>query len=186
MLSGKPACTKQEANWTLQAATALPQELLSVKGGRGLEHHLPHLYSQVGLGDIVTVEVQREAVVLVDVVVGGAGVVVGFDVVEQLVDLEVVEVVRVDEEDVEVVVQVVLLDDEDDVPELVGVLVGAEVDDEDDGGGALQGSEDSRSVATYRFRVALPPQVSAELPVQGTLHELAGKDAVPLPNTTPQ
>jgi hypothetical protein len=68
----------------------------------------------------------------------------------------------------------------------VGVLVGDEVDDEDDGGGALQGSVDSKSLATYKFRVERPPQVSAELPVQGMLHELAGKGNVPLPKTTPQ
>lgn len=74
----------------------------------------------------------------------------------------------------------VLLDDEEDV------LVGAELDDEDDGGGALQGSLDSKSVATYKFRVELPPQVSAELPVHGMEQELAGKGSVPLPKTTPQ
>jgi hypothetical protein len=86
----------------LHAATASPQELESVNDGRGLEHHLPHWYSQVGVGEIVTVEVQREAVVLVEVVVSEDGVVVGFDVVVPLVDdLGSVEVVRVDEEDVE-------------------------------------------------------------------------------------
>ena len=89
----------------------------------------------------------------------------------------------------EVVVQVVLVvedvEDVDDVDEEVGVLVGAELDDED-WGGALQGSVDSKSVATYKFRVELPPQVSELSPVQGILHELAGKGAVPLPKTTPQ
>ena len=41
-----------------------------MKGGSGLEHHFPHLYSQLGVGDTVTVEVQRDAVVFVDVVAG--------------------------------------------------------------------------------------------------------------------
>ena len=158
----------------------MPQELISVNGGRGLEHHFPHWYSQVGVGEVVTVDVQRDAVVLVEVVVGGAGVVVGFDVVVQIVDdFEVLELAGVLEQ----------LVDDFEVLELAGVLVGAEVDevdDDDDGGGALQGSVDSKSVATYKFKVELPPQVSAELPVQGVAHELAGNGAVPLPNTTPQ
>ena len=38
-----------------QAETAFAQELLSLKSGRGAEHHFPHLYSQVGVG--VTMEV---------------------------------------------------------------------------------------------------------------------------------
>lgn len=122
-LSGNPACKKQEASCTLQAATALEQELGSLKGGRGLEHHFPHLYSQVGVGDTVTVDVQREAVVLVLVLVVVGGVVVGFEVVVQLVD-----------------------DDDDDE---VFVVVAVELDDDDeDGGGALQGSVDSKSFAT--------------------------------------
>lgn len=42
--------------------------------GIGLEHHLPHWYSQVGVGETVTVDVQKEAVVFVlDVVEGGGG-----------------------------------------------------------------------------------------------------------------
>ena len=207
MLSGKPACKKQEANWTLQAATAFPQELESVKGGRGPEHHFPHWYSQVGVGEIVIVEVQRDAVVLVvGEVVGG---VVGFDVVQgldvvgnvgdvvgEVVDFVVVQGLDVVGDVVGEVVGIVLVGDVvgvvvgelvgELVEELVGVLVGDEVEDEEDGGGALQGSEDSKSLATYRSRVELPPQLSVELPVQGMLQELAGKDAVPLPNTTPQ
>jgi hypothetical protein len=147
-----------------------------VKAGRGLEHHFPHLYSQVGAGEIVTVDVQREAVVLVLVVVVVGGDVTGFDVV-----LVVETEDEVDDEDF-VVVQIVEDGFEDVDDEDVGVLVGAELDDEDDGGGALQGSVDSKSVATYKFSVAL----SVLLPVQGKLHELAGRGVVPLPKTTPQ
>ncbi len=46
---------------------------MSLQVGRGVEHQLPHLYSQVGVGVTVYVEVQREAVVLVVEVVGGGG-----------------------------------------------------------------------------------------------------------------
>jgi len=49
---------------------------LSLQVGRGVEHQLPHLYSQVGVGVTVYVEVQREAVVLVVEVVGGGGLLV--------------------------------------------------------------------------------------------------------------
>lgn len=162
-----------------------------MKGGRGLEHQLPHLYSQVGDGETVTVEVQRDAVVLVDEVVGGGGVVVGFvEVVQGFDDVEVVGLV--DEGDVvhevvgllvrEVVGAVV----GELVGELVGVLVGTLLDDEEDGGAALQGSLDSKSLATYKFKVPLPPQVSEESPVQGMLHWLDDTGKVPLPKTTPQ
>ena len=95
---------------------AVVQESLSEKGGRGLEHQLPHLYSQVGVGEMVVVEVQREGVGLVEVVGVGVG----------LVD-----------------------DDEDTAP---------------------QGSVDSRSTATYKSNVELPPHISDELPVHGILH----------------
>jgi hypothetical protein len=72
------------------------------------------------------------------------------------------------------------------VEELVGLLVVVLVVDEEGGGEALQGSLDSKSLATYRLRVELPPQVSVESPVQGTLHKLDDTGAVPLPKTTPQ
>ena len=207
-----------------------------MKGGRGLEHQLPHLYSQVGDGETVTVVVQRDAVVLVDEVVGGSGVVVGFVEVVQGVEDDVGEVVGlVDEgevvqgveDDVGEVVglvdegevvqglddvgDVVGLVDEGDVVhevvgllvgevvgevvgavvgelvgELVGVLVGTLLDDEEDGGAALQGSVDSKSLATYKFKVPLPPQVSEESPVQGMSHWLDDTGKVPLPKTTPQ
>jgi len=64
-LSGNPACRKQDASWTEHEEKADQQEFWSVQDGRGLEHQFPHLYSHVGLGETVTVEVQREAVVLV-------------------------------------------------------------------------------------------------------------------------
>lgn len=53
-LSGKPAFRKQEAICIEQVEKAAKQELLSEKLGSGLEHHLPHLYSQVGVGEVVT------------------------------------------------------------------------------------------------------------------------------------
>jgi hypothetical protein len=82
MLSGKPAWRKQEATWRVQEEWAAQQEVESLKVGRGVEHHLPHLYSQVGVGEMVVVEVQRDAVLVVDVeVVGG---VVGWDVVDEV------------------------------------------------------------------------------------------------------
>jgi hypothetical protein len=37
----------------------------------GFEHHLPHWYSQVGVAEMVVVDVQRDAVVLVELVVVG-------------------------------------------------------------------------------------------------------------------
>jgi hypothetical protein len=58
-----------------QLAAAVVHDGWSEKGGRGFEHHEPHLYSQVGVGDTVTVEVHRDTlfVDVVDVVdvVGG-------------------------------------------------------------------------------------------------------------------
>ena len=40
----------------------------SEKGGSGFEHHLPHWYSQVGVGVDTIVDVHRDAVVLLVVV----------------------------------------------------------------------------------------------------------------------
>ena len=181
-----------------------------MKVGRGLEHQFPHLYSQVGVGETVTVEVQRDAVVLVDEV-EGRGVVVGFVVVQDVVGVvfvlvgDVVGFVVVQDVvgDVfalvgDVVGLVVVQDVVGDVfvlvgdvvgelvGEEVGVLVGVLLVDEEDGGEALQGSLDSKSLATYKSRVPLPPQVSEELPVQGMLHKLDDRGSVPLPKTTPQ
>lgn len=50
----------------MQEDQAERQDDLSVKLGIGLEHQLPHLYSQVAVGEVVTVVVQREAVVFVE------------------------------------------------------------------------------------------------------------------------
>lgn len=53
MLSGNPAFAKQDVVWIKQEDTALMQESLSPKAGSGLEHHFPHLYSQVWVGATV-------------------------------------------------------------------------------------------------------------------------------------
>lgn len=90
-LSGKPACKKQEATCTLQEEKAVQQESESVNAGIGLEHQFPHEYSQVGVGVVVYVEVQRDAVVFVEVVD-----VVGGDVVDTMLVVEdVLEVLLV-------------------------------------------------------------------------------------------
>lgn len=65
-LAGKPAWRKQDATCTLQEEKAAKQEFESLKAGIGVEHQFPHLYSQVGVGVVVNVEVQRDAVVLVE------------------------------------------------------------------------------------------------------------------------
>jgi hypothetical protein len=86
--------------------------------------------------------------------------------------------------DVVVVVELVVLGGELEVLEVEVVEGGA--DDEDDELPPLQGCVDSKSVATYKSRVELPPQVSVESPVQGILQELLLNSEVPLPRTTPQ
>lgn len=190
--SGNPACKKQEASWTEQAETALKQEPWSVQVGRGLEHHLPHWYSQVGVGETVTVEVQREAVVFVVVVQVVEGL--ELDVVEEVeevelvvlvaveVVLELVDVMEVEEERVVVVVvEVEVLELEVDV-----VLVDGGTELEEGGPPPLHGWLDSKSAATYKLRADGPPQVSAVLPVQGILQVLLSIGTVPLPKTTPQ
>lgn len=58
-----------------------------------------------------------------------------------------------------------------------------ELDDEEP---PVQGSEDSKSVATYRLSADRPPQSSLESPVHFMLHLELSKGRVPLPNTTPQ
>jgi hypothetical protein len=80
-LSGHPACKKQLVVCTRQFVTAVLQEPPSLKGGRGLEHHFPHLYSQVGIGVTVTVDVHNDG----GVVLGG---VVVLDVVDEVVVVE--------------------------------------------------------------------------------------------------
>lgn len=50
--SGHEFVKKQSATWSRHEDTALPQDALSLKTGKGLEHHFPHTYSQVGTGAI--------------------------------------------------------------------------------------------------------------------------------------
>jgi hypothetical protein len=88
--SGQPACRKQDVSWIAQFETAMEHSFLLVKGGRGLEHHFPHLYSQVGVGEMVVVDVQRETVGLDVVVTTGVVVVVTTGVVVVLVVVLVV------------------------------------------------------------------------------------------------
>jgi hypothetical protein len=64
-------------------------------------------------------------------------------------------------------------------------VLGGMVDDDDEEV-KLQGWLDSRSVATYRLSRALPPHISAGLPLQGILHWLKSTCCVPFPRTTPQ
>ena len=85
ILEGNPAFRKQEETWTAQFAAAVEQEPASLKGAKGLEHQLPHWYSQVGVGEMTVVEVQRDAVMRVLVLVL-AGELVGRGVVVQDVD----------------------------------------------------------------------------------------------------
>ena len=81
----------------------------------------------------------------------------------------------------------------DDGSEGIEDVEGMDEDDDDvedtTGGGRTkgpQGSVDIKSLATYRFRCAGPPQISDESPLHGMLHALLGAAAVPLPRTTPQ
>jgi hypothetical protein len=87
--------------------------------GRGFEHHFPHLYSQVGSGAIVVVDVHKETVVVALVVV------------------------------VEVIGGVVVVTAAVEVVEVAGTVVELEyVEEETTGGVSLQGSRDLRSLAT--------------------------------------
>lgn len=85
-------------------------EVLSLQFGSGFEHQFPHLYSQVGVGDTVVVDVQRDAVVLV-VVVEVVGLLVEDGVVleELLVVLEEDVVVVLVLVDVELVLEVLVV-----------------------------------------------------------------------------
>jgi hypothetical protein len=56
---------KQEKTCTAQLDAEVLQDPWSEKGGRGLEHHLPHWYSQVGVGVDTMVDVQSDTVLLV-------------------------------------------------------------------------------------------------------------------------
>jgi hypothetical protein len=102
---GKPASSRQAVNWTAQEPAAVKHEFLSVNVGIGFEHQLPHLYSHVGVGTMLVVEVQREALVFVvdgEVVVGfdvvdlDVGEVVGYVTDEELLVLEIVELTLVE------------------------------------------------------------------------------------------
>ena len=48
--AGHEFVKKQSATWSKQEDAALPQDVSSLKKGRGLEHHFPLAYSQVGAG----------------------------------------------------------------------------------------------------------------------------------------
>jgi hypothetical protein len=111
-LSGNWALEKQEATcrWQLLAASWQSEDVDQV--GRGLEHQLPHLYSQ-GAG-IVVVQRAAEEVVVVDEVV----VVVDEVVVDEVVVDEVVVVVDEVVVEVEDVVLDTVVEDEDGDDEL--------------------------------------------------------------------
>lgn len=61
---------KQAKTCTAQFAADVPQDPWSENGGNGFEHHLPHWYSQVGVGVDTIVDVHRDTVVLLVVGVG--------------------------------------------------------------------------------------------------------------------
>jgi hypothetical protein len=202
--AGKPAPRKHEASWTAQLLAAVLHDGLSENGGSGFEHQLPHLYSQVGVGEIVVVDVHRDAVLLVvevgDVVLGGVelggvelgGVEVGGVEVGGVevggVEVGGVEVGGVELGGVELggveLGGVELGGVEVGGVELGGVEVGGvelggvELGGVEDGGTDEdedvvldpQGSDDSRSAATYRFKVPLPPHISEGSPLHAILH----------------
>jgi len=129
-----------------------------LKEGRGAEHQFPHLYSQVGVGETGTVDVQRDAVIFVVEVVGegefeivliGVEVVQDLELVELELELELAKLALL-----EVLVRDDVLDEliDDDIENEVVVVM-----EEDTGGERRQGSLDSMSLATYRLRAALPP-----------------------------
>jgi hypothetical protein len=98
MDSGQPALKKQEAIWILQEDHAVRQLASSVKSGRGVEHHFPHLYSQVG--GVTTVAVQMAGPVAVEVVVVTvelAEVVEATELAEVVEETELAEVVEATE-----------------------------------------------------------------------------------------
>jgi hypothetical protein len=63
--AGHPAFAKHEKTCTAQFAAAVEHDVWSENGGRGLEHQLPHLYSQVGVGVDTIVDVHKDTVLLV-------------------------------------------------------------------------------------------------------------------------
>lgn len=95
--SGQELVEKQSATWRRQEDTALPQPGLSLKTGKGLEHHFPHSYSQAGTGTL-EMHCVAENTFVVDVlrVVSEADEVISFDVETWRLDLKLnVEVVVV-------------------------------------------------------------------------------------------
>lgn len=150
-LAGQPAERKQSAICRIHSATAILQLGWSEKIGRGLEHHLPQPYSQVGVGAAMethlvdeVVDLVDEGVVFVDVVneavdelVEMVDEVVGSPAEEDVSGLVIVDVERleavdnvVDIMDCEVVVgvsEVELSADTDEVKEKAGELVVCEV-----------------------------------------------------------
>lgn len=77
--SGHELVKKQSATCSRQDETALPQDALSLKKGKGLEHHFPHAYSHVGAGamdvhgvtfvvDVLSVVSDADEVMTLDVI----------------------------------------------------------------------------------------------------------------------
>ncbi|MCJ1467371.1 hypothetical protein MMC07_005995 [Pseudocyphellaria aurata] len=109
--SGHEFVKKQSATWSRHEDTALPQDALSLKTGKGLEHHFPHAYSQVGTGaidvhgatcvvEVINVVRDADEVVALDVILLldlAPGVeVVALDVILLLDAAPLVEVVALD------------------------------------------------------------------------------------------
>jgi hypothetical protein len=119
-LSGNGLFKKQPATCNKQLEAAVLQSEEPVKGDRGVEHQLPHLYSHVG-GKVVVHWGGADEVVVADVVV----VVQDVDVDEELElddELALVDVELDVELDVEVVVQLVDVEDrlDDELEEVDG------------------------------------------------------------------
>jgi hypothetical protein len=114
--SGKPACKKQDATWTVQALAAVMQPFASLKSGMGVEHQSPHLYSQVGVGVTVVVLVQRDGLVGVLVMVIMLVVVKRQEVDDVL--LVVFKVEELEELELELELELEELDKTDELDEL--------------------------------------------------------------------
>ena len=95
--------------------------------------------------------------------------VVGFDVVEDEVEID---------EDEELVVVVAVVDD---VEEVGGTVDVDETEEDEELPWFAQGCCDSRSVATYKLSLSGPPQISVPSPLQAILQSPLGAETVPLP-----
>lgn len=86
--SGHGLEKKQSATWSMQEDTALAHAVSSLKTGKGLEHHFPQAYSQVGAGktDVQTVTDVAFVVKVLNVVREADGLVIT-DVMLLLLDL---------------------------------------------------------------------------------------------------